>query len=57
MLEALAASNRHAPDQGAGERFDLETFRPQRHLEGSIGATLLPSPTPRDGLLVRARAA
>jgi hypothetical protein len=57
MLEALAASNRHAPDQGAGERFDLETLRPQRHLEGSIGATLLPSPTPRDGLLVRARAA
>ena len=106
---ALAASNRYAADRAAGsdnddglESLDLETFRPQRHLEGDSGATLLPfgggervclgkalaeleirlmvvgllrqlrlelaadqdlelqllpSPTPRDGLLVRARSA
>lgn len=46
---ALAASNRYAPGQVAGagiaeacEALDLECFRPQRHLEGAIGATLLP---------------
>jgi cytochrome P450 len=46
---ALAASNRYAPGLAAGagdaddcEGFDLESFRPQRHLEGAIGATLLP---------------
>lgn len=94
---ALAASNRHAPDQPHN---DLDRFRPERHLDGGCGATLLPfgggervclgkalaeleirlmvvgllrelrlelvpdqdlslrtipSPTPRDGLLVRLR--
>ena len=104
---ALAASNRYAPEAPAGTAaaatpLDLNTFRPQRHLEGATGATLLPfgggervclgkalaeleirlmvvgllrqlrlelapgqdlelqqlpSPTPRDGLLVRAQGA
>lgn len=106
---ALAASNRYAPEPPAGTAttaaatpLDLDTFRPQRHLEGATGATLLPfgggervclgkalaeleirlmvvgllrqlrlelapgqdlelqllpSPTPRDGLLVRAQGA
>ncbi len=36
---ALAASNRYAPGQDAA---DLEAFRPQRHLDGGGGATLLP---------------
>lgn len=106
---ALAASNRYAPEPPAGTAttaaatpLDLNTFRPQRHLEGATGATLLPfgggervclgkalaeleirlmvvgllrqlrlelapgqdlelqllpSPTPRDGLLVRAQGA
>lgn len=104
---ALAASNRYAPEAPAGTAaaatpLDLDTFRPQRHLEGGTGATLLPfgggervclgkalaeleirlmvvgllrqlrlelapdqdlelqllpSPTPRDGLLVRAQGA
>jgi hypothetical protein len=94
---ALAASNRYAPDQPEN---DLDRFRPERHLNGGCGATLLPfgggervclgkalaeleirlmvvglrralrlelvpdqdlslrtipSPTPRDGLLVRLR--
>jgi len=35
---ALAASNRY----GASSEDDLETFRPQRHLEGDTGLTLLP---------------
>ena len=46
---ALAASHRHAdgPEAGDGEgsgkeRLDLETFRPQRHLEADGGVTLLP---------------
>ncbi|WP_411867219.1 cytochrome P450 [Vulcanococcus limneticus] len=46
---ALAASHRHAdgPEAGDGgasarEHLDLETFWPQRHLEGAVGATLLP---------------
>ena len=43
---ALAASNRHR-DGGPAEAnatadADLETFRPQRHLEGDDGLTLLP---------------
>jgi hypothetical protein len=95
---ALVASNRYAPDQPHN---DLDRFRPERHLQGGCGATLLPfgagervclgralaeleirlmvvgllrqlrlalapdqdlslraipSPTPRDGLLVRLRA-
>ncbi len=105
----LATSNRYAPEPPAGTAttaaatpLDLDTFRPQRHLEGATGATLLPfgggervclgkalaeleirlmvvgllrqlrlelapdqdlelqllpSPTPRDGLLVRAQGA
>lgn len=36
---ALAASNRYLPE---GEDLDLERFRPQRHLEGGVGPTLLP---------------
>jgi cytochrome P450 len=36
---ALAASNRYIPD---GDDRDLERFRPQRHLEGGAGPTLLP---------------
>jgi cytochrome P450 len=46
---ALAASNRYAPGLAAGAgdaddwaALDLESFRPQRHLEGAISATLLP---------------
>jgi hypothetical protein len=111
---ALAAHNRHAPEAAGGSphdppgdpghdpRTDLETFRPQRHLEGGCPVALLPfgggervclgralaeleirllavgllrqlelqlvpgqnlelqvipSPTPRDGLLVRPRMA
>ena len=37
---ALAASNRYA--QGHARGVELEAFRPQRHLEGAMGATLLP---------------
>lgn len=44
---ALAASNRHRDEGSAGEGGnegggDLETFRPQRHLDSDAGLTLLP---------------
>jgi cytochrome P450 len=49
---ALAASNRYAQGHARGvelelktrelETRELEAFRPQRHLEGAMGATLLP---------------
>jgi cytochrome P450 len=41
---ALAASNRFQPEAGEGsaETDDLERFRPERHLGGGSGLTLLP---------------
>lgn len=42
---ALAAHNRHAPTQAASgtpAEADLETFRPQRHLDGHCPVALLP---------------
>jgi cytochrome P450 len=41
---ALAASNRYQPEAGEGsvEADALERFRPERHLNGGSGLTLLP---------------